>query len=154
MIARIWVIVYEYSRMSEPGIPTRRASSRSHATATIKDVAAAAKVSTATVSRVMAGFDGVTRRARERVMRAVAKLDYHPNRLARHLRAGRSRIIGVIIPDLQNPFFPGVVHGVEQVLYTAGYMLMLGHSDGLAEREQRHMAALRVGSVPPLNDLR
>jgi LacI family transcriptional regulator, galactose operon repressor len=121
----------------------RRASTRRHPFATIKDVAAEAGVSTATVSRVMAGSDGVTRRVRDRVMRAVEALDYHPNRLARHLRSGRRKIVGVIIPDLQNPFFPGVVHGVEEVLYTAGYTLMLGHSDGLAEREERHIAVLR-----------
>ncbi len=129
--------------MSEPNTRLRRASTRHTQGATIKDVAAEAGVSTATVSRTMSSADGVTRRVRERVMRAVQKLDYHPNRLARHLRAGRRKIIGVIIPDLQNPFFPGVVHGVEEVLYTAGYTLMLGHSDGLAEREQRHMAVLR-----------
>src|SRR5262249_39543481 len=70
-------------------------------------------------------------------------LDYHPNRLARDLRAGLRKVIGVIIPDLQNPFFPEVVHGVEAVLYTAGYTLVLGHSDGLAEREQTHLAILR-----------
>ena len=129
--------------MNQRNSPFRRASTRRTQVATIKDVAAEAGVSTATVSRVMSSANGVTRRARERVMRAVGKLDYHPNRLARHLRAGRRKIIGVIIPDLQNPFFPGVVHGVEAVLYTAGYTLMLGHSDGLAEREQRHMAVLR-----------
>ncbi len=129
--------------MSQTQKRTRRSVGHRHALTTIKDVAAAARVSTATVSRVMAGFDGVTKPVRERVLRSVNKLDYHPNRLARHLRAGRRKIIGVIIPDLQNPFFPGVVHGVEEVLYTAGYTLMLGHSDGLAEREQRHMAVLR-----------
>jgi LacI family transcriptional regulator len=129
--------------MSELKSRPVRASHRVNPIATIKDVAAEASVSTATVSRVMAGADVVSRRVRERVMRAVGKLDYHPNRLARHLRAGGRKIVGVIIPDLQNPFFPGVVHGVEAVLYTAGYTLMLGHSDGLAEREHRHMAVLR-----------
>jgi DNA-binding LacI/PurR family transcriptional regulator len=129
--------------MIKPKRRLRRASTRSRLVPTIRDVAAEANVSTASVSRAMASSEGVTRRVRERVLRAVKKLNYHPNRLARHLRAGLSRIIGVIIPDLQNPFFPGVVHGVEEVLYTAGYTLMLGHSDGLAEREQRHMAILR-----------
>jgi LacI family transcriptional regulator len=129
--------------MIKPKRRLRRASVRSGLVPTIRDVAAEARVSTASVSRAMANSEGVTRRVRERVMRAVKKLNYYPNRLARHLRAGLSRIIGVIIPDLQNPFFPGVVHGVEAVLYTAGYTLMLGHSDGLAEREQRHMAILR-----------
>jgi len=92
---------------------------------------------------VLSVQDGVGKRVRERVLAAVRKLDYHPNRLARGLRAGLRKVIGVIIPDLQNPFFPGVVHGVEAVLYQAGYTLVLGHSDGLAEREQSHLAVLR-----------
>jgi DNA-binding LacI/PurR family transcriptional regulator len=80
---------------------------------------------------------------RERVLQAVRKLDYHPNRLARDLRAGLRKVIGVIIPDLQNPFLTGVVDGVESVLYTAGYTLVLGHSGTLPEREQKHLAVLR-----------
>ena len=103
---------------------------------TITEVAAQAGVSTATVSRVLSGSRAVANRMRERVLATVAKLDYHPNRLARDLRVGVRKVIGVIIPDLQNPFFPEVVHGVEAVLYTAGYILVLGHSGGMAERER------------------
>jgi LacI family transcriptional regulator len=110
--------------------------------ATIKQVATAAGVSTATVSRVMAGFRGVRKAARERVLEAVHRLDYHPNRLARDLRAGLRRVVGVIVPDLQNPFFPAVVHGVEEVLSGAGYTLILGHSGG-KHREDSPMNLLR-----------
>ena len=99
---------------------------------TIKEVAAEAGVSTATVSRVLAGSNGVAEEVRNRVSRAVAKLDYHPNRLARGLRLGHRQVVGVIIPDLQNPFFTGVVHGVEAALYGAGYTLLLAHSDDRA----------------------
>lgn len=123
--------------------PRPAAAIRQNGAATIKDVAAAAQVSTATVSRVLAGPDRVGKEVRERVLAAVRKLDYHPNRLARDLRAGLRKVIGVIIPDLQNPFFPDVVRGVEAVLYNAGYTLVLGHSDGLAEREQAHLSILR-----------
>jgi DNA-binding LacI/PurR family transcriptional regulator len=111
--------------------------------ATIKDVAAKAGVSTATVSRVLTGVNGVRASVRRRVLQAVTQLDYHPNRLARSLRAGLRKVIGVIIPDLQNPFLTGVVHGVEAVLYDAGYTLVLGHSDSLAERERTHLNVLR-----------
>jgi DNA-binding LacI/PurR family transcriptional regulator len=117
---------------------------------TIKEVAAEAGVSTATVSRVLAGFDGVAEGVRERVSRAVAKLDYHPNRLARGLRLGHRKVIGMIIPDLQNPFFTGVVHGVETALCSAGYNLLLGHSDGLAGREQEQLSILRGEGVAGL----
>ena len=110
---------------------------------TIKTVAAEAGVSIATVSRVLTGADAVGKKVQERVLQAVRKLDYSPNRLARGLRAGQRKVIGVIIPDLQNPFLTGVVHGIESVLYKAGYTLVLGHSDGLAERESAHISILR-----------
>lgn len=110
---------------------------------TIKDVAAEAGVSTATVSFVLAGAEGVRDETRSRVLQAVAKLNYQPNRLAQGLRLGHRKVIGVVIPDLQNPFFTGVIHGIEGVLYKAGYTLLLGHSDGLAEREQMQLEIFR-----------
>jgi len=127
---------------SEP-ITRRRSRARSNSAVTIKDVAAAAKVSTATVSRVLAGLDGTGPRVRQHVLETVKKLNYHPNRLARDLRAGMRKVIGVIIPDLQNPFLTGVVRGVEAVLQQRGYSLILGNSDERAEQEQRHLAVLR-----------
>jgi DNA-binding LacI/PurR family transcriptional regulator len=116
---------------------------RVHAT-TIKSVARAARVSTATVSRVLTGADAVGDELRTRVLKMVRKLDYQPNRMARGLRDGHRKMIGVIIPDLQNPFLTGVVHGVEAVLYEAGYTLVLGHSGGFPERELAHLAGLRA----------
>ncbi len=130
--------------------PAQVKPSTPNGTITIREVAAEAGVSTATVSRVLAGFDGVKDNARGRVNEAVAKLNYHPNRLARGLRVGHRNVIGVIIPDLQNPFFTGVVHGVEAALYSAGYTLQIGHSDGLAEREQEQLRLLRGEGVAGL----
>ncbi|MGA2866398.1 MAG: LacI family DNA-binding transcriptional regulator [Verrucomicrobiota bacterium] len=130
--------------------PARIKSSNRSGAITIKEVAAEAGVSTATVSRVLAGLDGVAEEVRDRVSGAVAKLDYHPNRLARGLRLGHRKVIGMIIPDLQNPFFTGVVHGVEAELYSAGYTLLLGHSDGLAEREKEQLRILRGEGVAGL----
>lgn len=80
---------------------------------------------------------------RQRVLRAAEALDYHPNRLARGLRARHRKVVGVLLPDLQNPFFTGIVRGVEEVLCQAGFTLLLGHSDGLAERERSHLRVLR-----------
>jgi LacI family transcriptional regulator len=113
------------------------------ASVTIRDVAARAGVSTATVSRVLAGQNGVGKKVRALVSAAVQELAYQPNRLARDLRVGLRKVVGVIIPDLQNPFLTSVVHGIEAVLCREGYSLLLGHSDGLAEREQTHLAVLR-----------
>ncbi len=117
---------------------------------TMKKVAAEAEVSVATVSRVLAGLDGVKDSMRDRVSQTVARLNYHPNTLARGLRLGHRKVIGVIIPDLLNPFFTGVVHGVEAELYRAGYTLQVGHSDGLAEREQNQFKLLRSEGVAGL----
>ena len=103
---------------------------------TMKEVAAEAGVSTATVSRVLASSNGVADEVRGRVNRAIAKLDYHPNRLARGLRLGQRKVIGVIIPDLQNPFFTGVVHGVEGALYSAGCQACSKHMT-ICEIEQQ-----------------
>jgi len=112
-------------------------------TVTIKDVAARAGVSTATVSRVLSGIEGDGSQFRRQVVQAAQDLDYHPNRLARGLRLRQRELIGVMIPDLQNPFFTGTARGVESVLCEAGYTLLLGHSDGLAERERTHLGVLR-----------
>lgn len=124
-------------------IPSSRNSARQNGVATIKDVAAAAKVSTATVSRVISGSKVAGSRVRQRVLRAVNRLNYHPNRLARDLRAGLRKVIGVVIPDLQNPFHTGVVSGVESVLQRNGYTLVLGNSDDHPEREHNHLSVLR-----------
>jgi LacI family transcriptional regulator len=128
----------------------RSTSPSSTGPTTIKEVAAEAGVSTASVSRVLAGMNGVTREVRERVMVAAAKLSYHPNRLARSLRVGQRKVIGVIIPDLRNPFFTAVAHGVEGALYSEGYTLQLGNSDGQPEREQLQLGIMRGEGVAGL----
>jgi DNA-binding LacI/PurR family transcriptional regulator len=122
---------------------TRAPGPRPSGAVTIKQVAAVAGVSIATVSRVVAGLGGVRKQVRDRVLAAVGQLDYQPNRLARDLRAGLRKVVGVIVPDLQNPFFPAVVHGVEEVLSAAGYTLILAHSGGIQQRETSQMAVLR-----------
>jgi LacI family transcriptional regulator len=111
--------------------------------ATMRDVAAAAGVSTATVSRVLANHSVVRKSVRDTVLNAIQELNYQPNRIARDLRSGMRKVIGVIIPDLQNPFLTEVVQGVETVLCQAGYSLVLGNSAGLADREQTHLSLVR-----------
>src|SRR5512146_2923772 len=110
--------------------PERIKPSRSPGAVTIREVAAEAGVSTATVSRVLAGTAAVTGELRRRVNKAAVKLDYHPNRLARGLRLGQRKVIGVVVPDLRNPFFTSVAFGVEAALYREGFTILLGNSDG------------------------
>lgn len=107
--------------------------------ATIKDVAARAGVSVATVSRVLSGKEGVRKALAERVHAAVLALDYHPNQSARRLRERKSRIIGVLVPDIQIPFFASIVVSIDKVLQDAGYLLLLGNTNETLAGEQAHL---------------
>jgi DNA-binding LacI/PurR family transcriptional regulator len=109
---------------------------------TIKDVSLAAGVSTATVSRVLAGFSEVSEDARQRVMLASKALNYQPNRNARNLRMSTTSTIGVVISDIQNPFFGSVVRGIEKVTIKDDYTIILGNSDEDPEREKKLIAML------------
>jgi LacI family transcriptional regulator len=107
---------------------------------TVKDVARAANVSTATVSRVVSknGYP-VADATRERVLAVVADLGYSPNDLARSLLKERTRTIGIIVPELTNPHHPEIVHGVEDVAEANGYSLMFCSIDGNASRLSRYL---------------
>jgi DNA-binding LacI/PurR family transcriptional regulator len=79
-----------------------------------------------------------------RVRAAARALGYQPNRIAQSLRTRTTRIAGVLIPDVQNPFFTAVVRGVEDVLQAEGWTLFLGNSDDHPEREQAYLGTLRA----------
>jgi LacI family transcriptional regulator len=117
---------------------------------TVRQVAHLAGVSTATVSRALAGGGGVRESLRRRVLEAATTLDYRPNRAARSLRARRSLTIGVVIPDIQNFFFTGILRGLEHVLQTDGYTFLLGNSDGRSDRERLYIDTLREEGVAGL----
>jgi DNA-binding LacI/PurR family transcriptional regulator len=116
----------------------------------IADVAALAHVSAATVSRVLNGAPSVHPALRERVEHAAAALDYRPDRVARTLRRGAAARIGLLVSDVQNPFFTALVRGVEAVAAERDFLVMLGNSDGDPVRERRYGEALiaeRVAGV-------
>lgn len=116
-------------------------------TATINRVADRAGVSIATVSRVFAYPKTVSDALRLRVQDAARALNYRPSRAARTLRVGTSQAVGVVIPDLENPFFTAVVRGIEVVLQAAGYTLLLANSDEDAARERNILETLRADGV-------
>ena len=89
--------------------------------ATIIEVAAAAGVSTATVSRVLSQPGRVAEATRVRVMEVVEALDYRPNVAARTLRTLRAAKILLTVPDISNPFFASVIRGAEEAARDAGY---------------------------------
>ena len=104
----------------------------------MKDVAAHAGVSTMTVSNVMNHTSNVAPDLRKRVLRAITDLKYHPSAVARSLRTKRTYTIGMIMPDITNPFFPAVVRGAEDVLNGEGYTLIVGNSDSDPQKEERY----------------
>ena len=104
-------------------------------TPTILDVAKLAGVSTTTVSHFINGTRYISDDLKEKVEKAIAELDYHPNSMARGLRRGESKTIGLIVPDNSNPFFAEVLRQIENVGYENGYSVILCNSDGDIEKE-------------------
>src|SRR5919202_6829631 len=114
---------------------------------TNKDVAKRAGVSIATVSRVVNDLPNVSPAIRRRVLRAVKELHYQPSRTAQRLRAKRSRVLGLVISDIQNPFFTSVVRGIEDLAHEHGYSLVLCNSDENAEKERLYLDVMRAEGV-------
>ena len=117
--------------------------------ATIQDVARAAGVSAATVSRVLNGYDVSPERAAA-VHRAVQELDYQPNGAARALRRQVADVWSAIVADVENPFFTSVVRGLEDAARQHGYRVILCNSDEELSREREYFdvaIAERVGGV-------
>jgi DNA-binding LacI/PurR family transcriptional regulator len=100
----------------------------------LHEVARRAKVSTATVSRVLNNARMVKTSTRARVMKAVEELKYHPNLHARSLAGGKSRSIGVIISNIENPFFLDVYKAVETGAHAAGYEVIMANTDYSSEQ--------------------
>lgn len=113
---------------------------------TIHDVAARAGVSTATVSRYLRGQKV---RSADAVEAAVAELGYSPNAVAQSLKSGRTGTIGVVVPDVTNPFFSAVAKGLEQVCQRQSFRMLLANSGESAEHEREILADLvhRVDGV-------
>lgn len=115
--------------------------------AKIEDVARQAGVSTATVSRVLSGKPYVSDAVRQRVLEAIQTLSYRPSRVARSLRVQRSSIIGLIISDIQNPFFTSVVRAVEDVAQQRGYSVILCNSDEDVAKELTYIELMLAEQV-------
>lgn len=112
--------------------------------ATIKQIAKLAGVSVGTVSNVLNELSSVREPARRRVLAAIDSLGYQPSQLGRALRKDKSNIIVMIVPDITNPFFPGVVRGAEDVAFQNGYRLVLCNSDNAYAKESAYMRELRT----------
>src|ERR1022692_2422009 len=91
----------------------------------LEQVARRAKVSTATVSRVLNNASVVKGTTRARVVRAIEELKYHPNLHARSLAGGKSRTMGVIVSNMENPFFFDIYKTIESDAHSRGYEVVM-----------------------------
>lgn len=114
---------------------------------TILDVAQAACVSTATVSRALSGTGRVSEKTRRRVVKAANDLGYTGNSIARALRSKHSGIVGMIVPSISNPFFTALVESVEHELQLVGKTLFLCDSQGDVALEARRLRSLQESHV-------
>lgn len=105
----------------------------------IREVAGAAGVSVATVSRVLSNPEKVASSTRKKVQKAIDELNYRPNMLARNFRSARSYSLLVLVPDISNPFFALVIRAIEDRAQQKGYSVLLGDTRDSARREQDYM---------------
>lgn len=111
--------------------------------ATIQDVAKAAGVSVATVSRVLNDSPNVSEKTKEAVMSTIKRLDYKPNLLGRNLRRSETRLVLVLLPNIANPFYSRIVKGIEDVGHKNGYNVMLCNTNSELDREKLYLQLLK-----------
>lgn len=111
--------------------------------ATIKEVAKHAGVSIGTVSHVLGGRVGVSPKLRQRVEQAMAAMDYHPNHAAQTLKRQSTQLLGMVVSDITNPFFPLLVRGAEAAAAENGYLLTMFNTDDRLDRERSVFGLLR-----------
>jgi LacI family transcriptional regulator len=115
--------------------------------ATLKDVAALAKVSRATAARALNSYGYVGGETAEKVRKAAEQLGYRGNRLAQALRSGQLPIVGCILGDIQNPFFARIAHDIESVARQADHNLLIGSSEEQVEQEKSLLSSLQSLSI-------
>ena len=114
---------------------------------TLVDVAKRAGVSIGTASNVIRGTARVTQELRERVATAIRELQYYPGMVADDVKIKQTCMLGMILPDITNPFFPEIMRGAEDRAYERGYLLVTANTGESIEREQEVVSALRSRRV-------
>ncbi|WP_219644014.1 LacI family DNA-binding transcriptional regulator [Cohnella sp. CFH 77786] len=117
---------------------------------TIMQVAERAQVSKATVSRVLNRNPQVKEDIKERVLKAIEELGYRPSAIARNLATSRSNMIGLILPDITNPYFPVLARGIEDAAHRLGYALFISNTDNDPKLELEYihkMVEQQVGGI-------
>lgn len=111
--------------------------------ATIRSVAKLAGVSVATVSRVLNQSGYVHMETEKKVLKAIKELNYAPSIVARSLNNKKTNTIGLILPDITNPFFPELARAIEDIMQLYGYTVVLCNSDGSIEKEKEYIDILK-----------
>jgi DNA-binding LacI/PurR family transcriptional regulator len=117
---------------------------------TIKDVAQAAQVSTATVSHVINGTRYVSEEVKRRVLQAMERLNYQPNAIARGLRTKKTHLLALVIPDITNAFFTDLARGFQDAADQKDYVVVVCNTDRALDRELRFLDMLRQQRVDGL----
>lgn len=107
-----------------------------------KEVARLAKVSTATVSRVVNNYPHINEATRRRVLKAMRRLNYQPNRVARRLRMKRTQTIGLIVADITNPYYAEMIQSIEEFAYANQYGMLLSNTNEDPDKEKRYIDLL------------
>jgi len=110
--------------------------------ATISDIARRLRLSPSTISRALADHPHINEETKRRVRACAVELGYRPNRLARGLRAGHTRTLGLVVLDVGDPYYTEIARGVEEVALRHGYMLMLCNADNSAARGSAYVDLL------------
>jgi len=105
------------------------------APATIKDLAKELNISASTVSRALRDHPDISPLTKKRVISLANKLDYHPDSIAQSLQTQKTKTIGVIVPEIKQPFFASVINGIEELAYSAGYTIIVCQSNETYDRE-------------------
>jgi LacI family transcriptional regulator len=153
-----------YSFSSGDGLVARKSTAKTAVKAPdIRTVAALAKVSIATVSRTINRSPAVSERLSKRVWQAIEQLNYFPNTHARTLVSGRSHLLGIIVENITNPFFPELIQSFEEVAVAHGYEILVSSSNSdpmvltrcvrrMIERKVDGVAVLTFGEEEPVID--
>ncbi len=116
-------------------------------TITIKDIAHALNVSIATVSRALSNQWDVSEQTRQKVLAKAQELHYKPNLVAKRLSTQRTNLIGLVVPELENSFFPRIIMGLQPILEENGYQLLITQSNESVITEEKNLRMLENNRV-------
>ena len=146
-MSRLFDNLMRAQKRGMPGGVTERPTSRRRNVITLKEIAQKSGVSVGTVSNVLTGAAVVSPERRERVLAVIQDSGYHPNFVARSLKLRQTRILGMVLADITNPFFAQMVRGAEDAALKRNHVLLTFNTDDHVEREKHAFSVLRSQRV-------